>query len=129
MKISFARSALGLFTLGLWMGCGVADEASEPGDVLGEAQQELLIGRRPCLSTSDCRVGHCTTEDGACNRPPGCGPNDICPAVCYGVCALPVTTPCGTATCSAGEFCCNASCNTCAPLGGACTQQFCSSAI
>lgn len=27
--------------------------------------------------------------------------------------------------CGAGEFCCNESCGICAPLGGACTQQFC----
>lgn len=33
--------------------------------------------------------------------------------------------PCGTKICKAGQFCCNASCSTCAPLGGACTQQVC----
>lgn len=33
--------------------------------------------------------------------------------------------PCGKNTCGSGTFCCNASCGTCAPLGGACTQQIC----
>lgn len=32
---------------------------------------------------------------------------------------------CNEATCSAGQFCCNYSCSTCAPLGGYCTQQIC----
>jgi hypothetical protein len=32
---------------------------------------------------------------------------------------------CNQAVCGAGEFCCNYSCSTCAPLGGACTQQIC----
>ena len=32
---------------------------------------------------------------------------------------------CGTKVCGAKQFCCNASCSICAPLGGACTQQFC----
>lgn len=36
--------------------------------------------------------------------------------------------PCGSNTCGSGTFCCNASCGTCAPLGGACTQQVCASA-
>lgn len=29
--------------------------------------------------------------------------------------------------CGAGEFCCNVGCSQCAPLGGACTAQFCGS--
>lgn len=33
---------------------------------------------------------------------------------------------CGTRVCKATQFCCNASCSICAPLGGGCTQQFCS---
>ena len=32
---------------------------------------------------------------------------------------------CGDNTCADGEFCCNESCGICAPIGGACTQQFC----
>lgn len=34
-------------------------------------------------------------------------------------------TPCGTSTCGAGQYCCNASCGICAPEGGVCTQQVC----
>lgn len=33
--------------------------------------------------------------------------------------------PCGNNVCGRGTFCCNRSCGTCAPLGGACTQQIC----
>jgi hypothetical protein len=44
-------------------------------------------------------------------------------------CAAPGTqeerTECGDKTCAAGEYCCNASCGTCAPEGGFCTAQFC----
>lgn len=32
---------------------------------------------------------------------------------------------CGTAICGPGEYCCNESCSTCAPVGGFCTAQFC----
>jgi len=58
-----------------------------------------------------------------------CDPNNG-GADCSGICvSKPLITPlpikCGTATCRSGEFCCNASCNTCAPTGGACTEQFC----
>jgi len=27
--------------------------------------------------------------------------------------------------CESGQFCCNPSCGICAPIGGACTEQFC----
>jgi hypothetical protein len=32
---------------------------------------------------------------------------------------------CGTNTCAAGEYCCNASCGLCAPMGAACIQIAC----
>lgn len=52
---------------------------------------------------------------------------DARPSVC--ACVPKRSTPCGDNTCGAGEFCCNASCGVCAPLGGACTQQVCESQI
>ncbi len=33
--------------------------------------------------------------------------------------------PCGSNVCGSGEYCCNESCGICAPIGGACTEQFC----
>lgn len=36
---------------------------------------------------------------------------------------------CGNAVCGKRQFCCNASCSTCAPLGGACTQQVCETTV
>lgn len=47
----------------------------------------VASGGRACASTTMCAPGEiCTTEDGVCNRPPGCAPGAICPAVCYGTC-------------------------------------------
>jgi hypothetical protein len=34
-------------------------------------------------------------------------------------------TRCGNSVCGPREFCCNESCSRCAPIGGACTQEFC----
>ncbi len=47
------------------------------------------VGQCPtaCVSSESCSSGsHCTTEDGACLSPPGCGAGKVCPAVCYGWC-------------------------------------------
>jgi hypothetical protein len=42
---------------------------------------------KPCTSNEECDSGEkCSTVRGACGRPPGCGPSDICADVCYGVC-------------------------------------------
>lgn len=107
-------------------GSGTADEQSASA-----AQAELVTPLKPavCRSSAECPArARCTTEDGVCNRPPGCNPGDICPAVCYGTCKIPVIFPpttCGNSVCGKGTFCCNASCGTCAPIGGACTQQIC----
>jgi hypothetical protein len=35
------------------------------------------------------------------------------------------TTGCGSAVCAAGDYCCNVSCNLCAPVGAACIQIAC----
>jgi hypothetical protein len=40
-------------------------------------------------------------------------------------CGAPDGESCGGNTCGLDEFCCNASCGICAPLGGSCTEQFC----
>ena len=38
---------------------------------------------------------------------------------------LPDPGTCGGNVCGKGEYCCNASCGTCAPIGASCTQQVC----
>lgn len=54
-----------------------------------EAPPKVAAGG-PCAATQVCAEGLvCTTEAGACDKPPGCGPDDICPQVCYGVCEAP----------------------------------------
>jgi len=61
---------------------------------------------------------------GAANCPAGTH-WDGSPAACACVPDVLTGTRCGSNTCGAGEFCCNASCGTCAPRGGSCTQQVC----
>lgn len=58
---------------------------------------------KPCASTESCDQQQvCTTEDGVCNPPPGCGgPNVACPAVCYGECR----TASAGATCAQDDDC------------------------
>ena len=82
-------------------------------------------GGTPCASSGSCAAGEvCTTEDGACNAPPGCGAGLACPAVCYGTCRPANDGPaCGTVRCAAGMVCCNDSCGTCTPPNGGCTKQ------
>lgn len=99
-------------------GCAVE---AEPVGPIGAA-----VGGKPCASSAECAASqYCTTEDGVCNRPPGCRPGEICPAVCYGTCARDEREQCGDVTCRAGDVCCNASCGICTEPGGFCTQQIC----
>jgi hypothetical protein len=84
-------------------------------------------GGAPCPSTSSCAKDEvCTTEDGVCHPPPGCGTGVACPAICYGNCRPAEQGPaCGPNRCAAGMVCCNSSCGTCTAPNGGCTQQFC----
>jgi hypothetical protein len=84
-------------------------------------------GGAPCASTGACAAGEiCTTEDGVCNAPPGCGAGVSCPAVCYGNCRPAKDGPeCGATRCAAGMVCCNDSCGICTPPNGGCTKQIC----
>jgi hypothetical protein len=45
------------------------------------------------------------------------------------VCACVPGATCGGNTCGAGQFCCNASCGICAPIGGACIQIACNATL
>jgi hypothetical protein len=83
-----------------------------------------------CASSQQCPQGqYCTVEDGECNRPPGCGPNDICPMMCWGRCATKGAgaqrVRCGKKLCPSGQVCCNESCSICTPPDGFCTKQLC----
>ena len=89
---------------------------SEPTDSIDSTQDE--IRRDPC-ATVRCAAGtHCEAKQVQCIRAP-------CPPIAECVPDASGGTPCGKNTCAAGTFCCNASCGTCAPLNGGCTQQFC----
>lgn len=63
-------------------------------------------GAKKCLQTALCIQGY-TWSQKAC------------------MCLPDKHDTCGTKTCGAGEYCCNASCGICAPLGGACIQIAC----
>lgn len=66
-------------------GCQTAPEATEPS--AEETVGAELIWPRPCASSNQCpRGNYCTVDDGVCNPPPGCGPGQSCPTVCYGTC-------------------------------------------
>jgi hypothetical protein len=84
-------------------------------------------GGAPCTSSNACAAGEvCTTEDGDCRTPPGCGVNIACPGVCYGTCRpADSSAVCGAARCAAGTVCCNASCGICTAPGAGCTKQLC----
>jgi hypothetical protein len=110
----------------LMAGCSGAGESND-STPQSAAAAESVVTSTPCASSSQCGAStHCSTEDGVCNRPPGCGPGDICPDICYGTCTLSLPgVKCGSNVCGKGQHCCNASCGTCAPPGGVCTQQVC----
>jgi hypothetical protein len=56
-----------------------------------------------CLGDDDCGPGsRCDTS--VCNAAPGCGPNDPCPDVCYGVC-VPTNLTCASVDCGPGYHC------------------------
>lgn len=83
---------------GLWLAFGalfalVACNHNRKADAKPEPTAKVVAkpatgdAAKPCASTAECGEGRiCSTETGACDRPPGCGPEDICAAVCYGTC-------------------------------------------
>ena len=72
----------------------------------------------PC-ATIVCKANtHCEVTATLCDAKPQCTPV----AQCVGDKG---TIPCGGNQCGPGSYCCNASCGTCAPKNGACTQQIC----
>jgi hypothetical protein len=108
--------------------CGPDGGATSTNELSSSTDELSSVIGAPCASSATCGKGQvCTTEDGVCNRPPGCRPGMICPTVCFGTCraAAPTPTPCGPTTCAAGQVCCNKSCGICTPPGGFCTQQVC----
>lgn len=66
---------------------GAAGAGGGSGGTGGGASDAGGGGGAPCISTTSCGKDEvCTTEDGVCKAPPGCGPGVGCPAVCYGNC-------------------------------------------
>lgn len=83
------------------------------------AQPTCVPDVKDVCATVKCKAGfHCEAKEVQCIRAP-CPPIPECVADGVGV-------QCGKNTCGAGQECCNASCGTCVPKGGFCTQQICS---
>src|SRR5207302_1784957 len=55
----------------------------------------------------------------------GCPPGTQCDN--NGHCVPVMGQTCGPTTCGTDQYCCNASCGVCAPIGGACPQVACAS--
>jgi len=72
----------------------------------------------PCASVKCAAGTHCEAKQVQCIRAP-------CPPIAECVPDDGIGTKCGKNSCGPGMYCCNASCGTCAPKNGACTQQYC----
>ena len=48
-----------------------------------------------CFGDGDCKDGLVCNAAEVCLPPPGCGPGDVCPTVCYGQCVKPEVNPPG----------------------------------
>lgn len=73
-----------------------------------------------CVGTVDLGLDFCYRWN-ACNDDGDCdGENQVCG---NGECVQ--LQACGSTVCSADEYCCNSSCEICAPLDAGCTQEFC----
>lgn len=84
--------------------------------VLPSPEPGSLGPGEPCAETKSCQGGlTCTSELGACDRPPGCLSADICPDVCFGICAGPDPSGPRGASCRV-----DADCRTSADYCGGC---------
>jgi hypothetical protein len=69
----------------------------------GAGAERLTPSGSRCFTSADCRGGHCSTDDGICQRYP-CPPGRLCPALCAGECIMDIPIPklCG---CAPGRLC------------------------
>ncbi len=130
------RTAVGGLGAGLLALVGVAnaDAAStrscaegcrkrfRPGRARGQCIRDCVRGTPPVpvscggIGGFRCPEGSICVDDPTDDCDPATGGAD-----CLGICR----PACGDTVCGAGDYCCNASCGICAPIGGSCTQEFC----
>jgi hypothetical protein len=123
MKRVFFAAILGV--MAMVSGCGVESPSADSEAAVSEKACHWKCGHCPanrvcalacvqsgncgstCVETMLCIQGYVFSDKSCSCVPQGGG------------------EPCGNGTCGANEYCCNASCGICAPVGGVCTQQAC----
>ena len=94
----------------------------------GDFPDSCLVGACGCAPTNSHTVATCTCPTGSCfSSKTGCGPRGGGTGGSGGGGGTPDAAPdgnvvCGSATCTTGQYCCNAQFNLCAPLGYGCIQ-------
>ena len=91
----------------------------------GDFPDSCLVGACGCSPASSHTVATCTCPTGSCfSTNTGCGPRSGGSDGGSGKldAAQDSNVVCGSATCGAGEYCCNAASNLCAPIGYGCIQ-------
>jgi hypothetical protein len=84
-----------------------------------------LISLSGCMAT-EADVSQAELRGGCRYVCPHCRPNQPCPRIaCRLDCNAHDALACGDRRCGSGEYCCNPSCGTCAPIGALCIQQYC----
>ena len=140
-----------------FVGCGLAEmQVDEQQDSLGESVGEVRGCTQKCRKCPPGKVcamvcepvGNCgttCTETMLCiqgyywnSATCQCEPSQACAVRCASGYTLDESTcscvpsggsSCGTATCAAGQVCCNSSCGICTEPGGACIQLYCGATI
>ena len=103
-----------------------------PPAVSDISKSKATCGKNVCAEDEEC----CNSSCGTCVKKGGFCTQQFCteePDVIEPPKETPKIEPlkpsigqkCGRNVCGKGQFCCNSSCSQCAPLGGACTMQFC----
>jgi len=144
MRSAFAFLGLSSLVLGLLAGCGAADAGSDSTDEAADPVVACPMIACPAGSVRDPVTCECTPvtcdplvcllwqhwDSNLCKCVPNsCVQTQLCVAGSHWDSTLckcvPDPVSCGGATCASGEYCCNASCGICEPLGSVCPQIAC----
>lgn len=132
-----------VYVVALWLGavvisngCVAEDKTAVDSEIViggGQCGSNVCSGKTFCCNAS---CGICAPIGGGCTQQ-ACLVADeqdttaadelvSTPAADTNIVIGPIgPQQCGKVTCTGGTHCCNASCGTCVPPGGECTQQIC----